>query len=104
MWFASAWVRAETETPVKLIIHGMPQSRVRLTLDDAKLFDGEAKQEVGNAWLTATVPATLTPGWHHLQICAYAWGYGSAKAGIAIDAPVERLWGLSCSGRPPLVR
>lgn len=101
VWYATAWVRAEAETPVNLIIHSMPQSRVRLTLDDVKIFDGESKKEVANAWLTSTVPATLTPGWHRLQIRTYAWGYGSAKAGIAIDAPLEKLWGLGCSGRPP---
>jgi len=70
-------------------------------LDDVKIFDNESKKEIANAWLTSTVPVTLTPGWHRLQIRTYAWGYGSAKAGIAIDAPLEKLWGLSCSGRPP---
>jgi hypothetical protein len=101
VWYASSWVRAERETPVTLIVHSMPQSRVRLTLDDAKVFDGESKKEVAGAWLTSSLPATLTAGWHRLQLRTYAWGYGSAKAGIAIDAPLERLWGLSCSGRPP---
>ncbi len=101
VWYATAWVRAEAETAVSVIIHNMPQSRVRLTLDDVKIFDNESKKEIANAWLTSTVPVTLTPGWHRLQIRTYAWGYGSAKAGIAIDAPLEKLWGLSCSGRPP---
>ena len=102
VWYASAWIRAETETAVKFIVHSMPQARVRLTLDDTKLFDDSAKQDTGtDAWMTASVPATLTPGWHRLHLRTYAWGYGSAKAGVAIDAPLERLWGLSCSGRPP---
>ncbi len=100
-WYGCAWVRAERETPVTLIVHSMPQARVRLSLDGAKLFDGEAKQELHGAWLTANVPATFTPGWNRLQLRTYAWGYGAAKAGIAIDAPLERLWGLSCSGHPP---
>lgn len=29
--------------------------------------------------LTATVPATLTPGWHRLQIRTYNWGYGATR-------------------------
>ena len=101
VWYATSWVRAETETPVNVIIHNMPQSRVRLLLDDEKIFDDQSKKEVGNAWLTSTVPVTLKPGWHRLQLRTYAWGYGSAKAGIAIDAPLEKLWGLRCSGRVP---
>ncbi len=101
VWFATAWVRAEVATQVHLIVHSMPQSLVRLTLDDTTLFDGMAKKEVGNAWLTTSVPATLTPGWHRLQLRTFAWGYGSAKAGMAIDAPLEALWGLLGTGRPP---
>jgi len=103
VWYATAWVRAEIATPVTLIVHSMPQSRVRLRLDDVTLFDDLAKHESGNAWLTAKVPATLAPGWHRLQLRTYAWGYGTAKAGIAIDAPMEQLWGIRGSGQPPPV-
>lgn len=102
VWYASAWIRAAAETPVRLTIHGMPQSRIRLSLDGATLFDDSAKDATArNAWLTASVPATLTPGWHRLQLRTYAWGYGSAKAGVAVSAAPELLWGLRCSGRPP---
>ena len=101
VWFATAWIRADAETPVQLIVHGMPQALIRLTLDDHKLFDGMPKKEVGNAWLSTAVPATLTPGWHRVQLRIFDWGYGSARVGLAIDAPLEKLWGLSCSGRPP---
>ena len=79
----------------------MPQALLKLTLDDVDVYNGMAKTEVGNAWLTASVPVTLKPGWHRLQIRAFDWGYGSTRAGIAIDAPLEKLWGLSCSGQPP---
>jgi hypothetical protein len=102
VWYANAWVHVDSETPVTLVVHSMPQGRVRLSLDGRKLFDGESKSETGrNAWLTSQVPAMLTPGWHRLQLRTYCWGYGSVKAGLAIDAPLERLWGLRCSGRPP---
>jgi hypothetical protein len=33
----------------------------------------------------------------------FDWGYGSVKVGVAIAAPLERLWGLGCSGQPPHV-
>lgn len=101
VWFATAWVRADAETPVQLIVHGMPQCLIRMTLDDEKLYEGSPRKEVGNAWLTTAVPATLKPGWHRVQMRIFDWGYGSARVGLAVDAPLEKLWGLSCSGRPP---
>jgi hypothetical protein len=104
VWFASAWVRADTQIPVALVVHSMPQARVRLTLDGTTVFDGEATQPHGEAWLTASVPATLAPGWHRVQARTYDWGYGTSRVGVAIDAPRDLLWGVSCSGRPPAGR
>ncbi|MBA3937122.1 MAG: hypothetical protein H0X38_06645 [Planctomycetes bacterium] len=101
VWYASSWVHAEVATPLTVIVHSMPQARVRLTLDDAVLFDGMAKKETAESWLSAAVPTTLTPGWHRVQLRSYDWGYGSTRMGVALAAPLERLWGLGCSGRPP---
>ncbi|MBA3936076.1 MAG: hypothetical protein H0X38_01310, partial [Planctomycetes bacterium] len=101
VWFASAWIHADAATAVQFIVHGMPQALIRLTLDDRKLFDDKLTTEVGIAWMSATVPATLTPGWHRVQLRIFDWGYGAARAGLAIAAPLEKLWGIGCSGRPP---
>jgi hypothetical protein len=102
VWYATTWIRAEAATEVQMIIHSGPQARIRVNLDDKQVFDGQAKKEEGNAWLSSTVPVTLSPGWHRLQIRTYAWGYGSAKAGVAIAAPLEQMWGLRAAGQPPI--
>lgn len=105
VWFATTWVHTAEELTTTLVIHSMPQARVRLWLDEQVLFDGEAKTETGRGpWLTTDVKATLAPGWHRLQLRTYDWGYGTVKAGIAIDAPTEKLWSVRCSGRPPQSR
>jgi hypothetical protein len=101
VWYTTAWVRADVATPLTFIVHSMPQSQVRLALDDHQIFDGVATVEVGNAWLTAMTQATLAPGWHRVQMRTFDWGYGPSRVGLALDAPLERLWGLSCSGHPP---
>ena len=59
----------------------------RMTIDDQKLFDGMPKKEVSGAWLTSTVPTTLKPGWHRVQMRIFDWGYGAARVGLAIDRP-----------------
>ena len=92
---------AEAQMPIQFIVHSMPQARVKLAIDGAVLFDGLAKQEIGNAWLTTTVPTTLATGWHRVQLRTFDWGYGTEKVGLAIDAPLEALWGIRCTGHQP---
>ena len=101
VWYATTWVHAEAQMPIQFIVHSMPQARVKLAIDGAVLFDGLAKQEIGNAWLTTTVPTTLATGWHRVQLRTFDWGYGTEKVGLAIDAPLEALWGIRCTGHQP---
>jgi hypothetical protein len=102
VWFATSWVRAETATAANLLVHGMNQGRVRVTVDDQQVYDGEPKAaSVAHAWTRESLPITLPAGWHRIQLRSFSWGYGHAKAGIAIDAPIDQLWGLRLSGSPP---
>jgi hypothetical protein len=99
VWFASTWIRATVATPVSLVVRGQPQGRVRLRLDGQEVL---AEVETGKAAaFTTGLPAVLAPGWHWLQLRTWCVGYPPLKVGLVIDAPVDRLWGLRCSGRPP---
>lgn len=101
VWYATSWVHAASATPLTVVVQSMPQARIRLKLDDAVLYDGMAKTETGDACLTAAVPATLGTGWHRLQLRSYDWGYGATRMGVALAAPLERLWNLGISAQPP---
>ena len=105
LWYADTWIRAATETAVTLQIQSKPQTRARLMVNDVMLYDNapQIPSTTGvHAWLTTEVPVTLEPGWNHLRLRTYSWGYGAVKAGIAVLAPLDRLWGLRCTGRPPV--
>lgn len=102
VWYAATWIHADTAMPVQLVIHSMPQAQVRMSLNDVTVFDDMATTETGRGpWLTTTVSTNLAPGWNRLQARTYCWGYGSVKVGASIIAPLDKLWGLRSSGRPP---
>lgn len=104
LWYAETWIRAEAETPVTLAIQTKPQTSVRALLNDTVVHDDSAKNPSGkgnHTWLADSAPAVLRPGWNHIRLRTYSWGYGNVKAGLSEIAPLERLWGLRCSGQPP---
>jgi hypothetical protein len=102
-WFATTWVRTSAALPATLVVQGQPQAEVRLLMDGQQLFSGPCATDAGGGHhlMTARVPVTLQPGWHRFQLRSFCFGYAPLKAGLAIEAAPEQLWGLRLSGRPP---
>jgi len=101
-WYAATWIYAPAATDLEFQFQSSPQSYLRWFVNGTPVaMKGVAEEKAGPNHVQSRKTIPLRAGWNQVLLRAYCTGYSPFRAGLVLNGPPEKLWGIQLSATPP---
>jgi hypothetical protein len=101
-YYAATWIYVPAATELEFQFQDSPQAYLRWYVNGTQVpLKNATEEKVGPNHNAVRKTLTLQAGWGQVMLRGYCTGYSPFRAGLVLNGPTEKLWGIQLSANPP---